>query len=60
MTLLFLDYKLCCAIALDLLLEAIGLQPEDTLITLGDYIDRGNDSKGILDRVIALHLFIAG
>ncbi|MGK7927452.1 MAG: metallophosphoesterase family protein [Spirulina sp.] len=44
-----------CSLALDLLLDAIALQPEDTLITLGDYIDRGNDSKGVLDRLISLH-----
>ena len=44
-----------CSLAFDLLLDAIALQPEDILITLGDYIDRGNDSKGILDRLISLH-----
>ncbi|MEM9538378.1 MAG: metallophosphoesterase family protein [Cyanobacteria bacterium P01_E01_bin.42] len=44
-----------CAIAFDLLLDAIALQPEDTVITLGDYIDRGSDSKGVIDRLIALH-----
>ncbi|MEM9538379.1 MAG: metallophosphoesterase family protein [Cyanobacteria bacterium P01_E01_bin.42] len=44
-----------CAIAFDLLLDSIALQPEDTVITLGDYIDRGNDSKGVIDRLIALH-----
>ncbi|MBP0018606.1 MAG: serine/threonine protein phosphatase [Cyanobacteria bacterium SBLK] len=43
-----------CSRAFDLLLDAIALQPEDTLITLGDYIDRGNDSKGIIDRLISL------
>ena len=27
---------------------------EDTLVTLGDYIDRGPDSRGVLDQLIAL------
>ena len=28
--------------------------PEDTLVTLGDYIDRGPDTKGVLDQLIEL------
>lgn len=44
-----------CSTALDALLEAIQLQPDDKIITLGDYIDKGPDSKGVLDRLIALH-----
>lgn len=43
-----------CNVAFGLLLEAIDPQPEDTIITLGDYIDRGEDSKGVIDRLIAL------
>ncbi|HVF11242.1 MAG TPA: metallophosphoesterase family protein [Abditibacteriaceae bacterium] len=43
-----------CSHALDLLLAAIELQPDDLLITLGDYVDRGPDSKGVLERIIAL------
>jgi len=43
-----------CSHAFDLLLAAIELQPDDLLITLGDYVDRGPDSKGVLDRLIAL------
>jgi serine/threonine protein phosphatase 1 len=43
-----------CSIALTALLELIAPQPDDTLITLGDYVDRGIDSKGVLDLLIAL------
>ncbi len=34
--------------------ERIKLQKEDTLYLLGDYIDRGTDSKGVLDYILAL------
>jgi len=40
--------------ALDALLAAVAPQPEDSLIFLGDYVDRGPDSRGVLDRVIEL------
>jgi serine/threonine protein phosphatase 1 len=43
-----------CSVALARLLEAIEPQPADTIITLGDYVDRGIDSKGVLDQLIAL------
>ena len=43
-----------CSAALDALLEAIRPRPEDSIVTLGDYIDRGPDSKGVLDRLIEL------
>jgi serine/threonine protein phosphatase 1 len=43
-----------CSAALAALLQAIDPQPTDTLITLGDYVDRGIDSKGVLDQLIAL------
>jgi serine/threonine protein phosphatase 1 len=36
------------------LLQAIDPKPEDTIVALGDYVDRGTDSKGILDQMIAL------
>ncbi len=44
-----------CLKALDTLLAAVAPRPEDLLITLGDYTDRGPDSRGVLDRMIALH-----
>jgi serine/threonine protein phosphatase 1 len=40
--------------ALDALLAAVGLRRGDHLITLGDYVDRGPDSRGVLDRLIGL------
>jgi len=43
-----------CSAALDALLAAVDLTPFDTLVTLGDYVDRGPDTRGVLDRLIAL------
>ena len=43
-----------CSAALAALVQAIDPTPIDTLVFLGDYIDRGPDSRGILDQVIAL------
>lgn len=43
-----------CRRAFDALLGAVELTGTDTLITLGDYIDRGPDSSGVIDRLIAL------
>ena len=37
-----------------LLFETIDLQKNDQLYLLGDYIDRGPDSKGVLDTIIEL------
>ena len=45
-----------CSLALGALLDAIGPSPEDLIIPLGDYIDRGPDSRGVLDRMIALRV----
>ena len=36
------------------LVSKLGLKKEDTLILLGDYIDRGEDSKGVLDYIAEL------
>ena len=43
-----------CSVALDALLDAIRPRPEDTIVTLGDYINRGPDTRGVLDRLIDL------
>jgi serine/threonine protein phosphatase 1 len=43
-----------CSIAFDTLMTAVKPQPNDKIITLGDYVDRGPDSKGVIDRLIAL------
>jgi serine/threonine protein phosphatase 1 len=43
-----------CSLALRALASAIDPGPEDLLVFLGDYIDRGPDSRGVLEQVIAL------
>jgi serine/threonine protein phosphatase 1 len=43
-----------CAKALATLIEAIQPTEADTLVFLGDYIDRGPDSRGMIEQVIAL------
>jgi serine/threonine protein phosphatase 1 len=43
-----------CSAALATLLDAIDPQPDDCLVTLGDYIDRGPDSRAVIDQLIAL------
>jgi serine/threonine protein phosphatase 1 len=39
---------------LDALLASLPLREDDQFVFLGDYIDRGPDSKGVIDRLIAL------
>lgn len=43
-----------CSTALAALIDAIDLKPQDTLVVLGDFVDRGIDSKGVLDQLIEL------
>ena len=43
-----------CSLALDAILAAIAPAADDTLVTLGDYVDRGPDSKGVIDRLLAV------
>jgi serine/threonine protein phosphatase 1 len=43
-----------CLAALDTLLEAIAPCEEDTIVTLGDVVDRGPESRGVVERVIEL------
>jgi serine/threonine protein phosphatase 1 len=43
-----------CSAALEQLLGQILPTPTDTIVTIGDYIDRGPDSKGVLDRLLTL------
>jgi len=45
-----------CRTALDHLLAFVNPRPGDTIVTLGDYVDRGPDSRGVLDRLIELHV----
>jgi serine/threonine protein phosphatase 1 len=43
-----------CALALNAVLGAICPTSADLIVTLGDYVDRGPDSQGVLDRLIRL------
>jgi serine/threonine protein phosphatase 1 len=43
-----------CRDALEAVLEAIEPQADDTIVTLGDYVDRGDDSKGVIDLLLGL------
>ena len=43
-----------CSTALDVLLRELAPGAEDTLVTLGDYVDRGPDTRGVIDRLLAL------
>jgi serine/threonine protein phosphatase 1 len=42
-----------CFTALATLADFLPFQPDDLLITLGDYVDRGPDSYAVLDWVVA-------
>ncbi len=43
-----------CLTHLSSLLDAVSPKPDDHLIFLGDYVDRGPDSAGVLQRVMSL------
>jgi len=43
-----------CSRALAALIEAIDPGKEDTLVPLGDYVDRGLDTKGVLNQLVEL------
>jgi serine/threonine protein phosphatase 1 len=43
-----------CSLLLDRLLAAVAPTGDDRLIFLGDFIDRGPDSRGVVDRLIRL------
>ena len=43
-----------CLSALQGLLLAVDLGPADRVVTLGDYINKGPDTKGVLDQLIVL------
>src|SRR5262245_19830541 len=42
------------ALSLHDALPIFGPEPDDRLVLLGDYIDRGPDSRGVLDQLISL------
>ena len=48
------DIHGCRATFEKMLTEVLQLQKEDTLYLLGDYIDRGPDSRGVIDHIWAL------
>jgi serine/threonine protein phosphatase 1 len=41
-----------CSTALAALLDAVQPRPGDTLVALGDYVDRGPDSRGVIDLLL--------
>lgn len=43
-----------CAKTLEALLDRLAPSPEDHLVFIGDYIDRGPDSKGVIDHLLEL------
>lgn len=45
-----------CAAELNVLLDFLAPTAEDTIVFLGDYIDRGPDSKAVIDRLLRLEV----
>lgn len=43
-----------CLEALNALLDAIKPTRDDTIVTVGDYVDRGPDSRGVIERLMRL------
>ncbi len=43
-----------CDVALNTLLPALSISPEDTVVVLGDVVDRGPGSKQVIDRLLQL------
>src|SRR5258707_959786 len=43
-----------CSAALEAIIQAIQPTPDDTLVPLGVYIDRGPDSRGVLEMLMQL------
>ena len=43
-----------CSTALRTLLETIAPRPQDTIVTLGDYVDWGPDGRGVIELLIGL------
>jgi serine/threonine protein phosphatase 1 len=43
-----------CSAALDALLDLVSPKPNDLIVTLGDYVDRGPDSAAVMNRLVRL------
>ena len=43
-----------CSSSLRTLISRLDISPQDHLIFLGDYVDRGPDSRGVIDEIISL------
>jgi len=43
-----------CRISLETMLDALQPTNDDLIVTLGDYVDRGPDSRGVIDRLLEL------
>ena len=43
-----------CAVALDTILAEIAPQPSDTIVGMGDYVDRGPESSRVIEILIDL------
>ena len=48
------------SVALDALLAAVKPTPADALVFLGDYVDRGPDTRGVLDRLLRIRANLPG
>lgn len=43
-----------CSTALRRLIEIVRICPEDTVVTMGDYMNRGPDTRGVVEELLAL------
>ena len=43
-----------CSKALRSVIEAIDPQPEDEIVFMGDYVDRGSDTRNVIDQILEL------
>ncbi len=50
------DIHGCCNTFKEMLLNKIKIQKSDKIYCIGDYIDRGKDSKGVIDFILKLRL----